>query len=281
VVKDEAARKASADVGSVVKVPVSAGSKPGTPRMLRRGIFFDIENSSRPEHVSTILSHLEIDRATRSIDLFAMGNWQVASPETARLLARHGAHLVHSAPAAGVKDWSDLRIAVAIGIWLASARPDDSVEVVTDDQAFQAVGDVAAGLGVEFRQLSFRALGMSRAPTTARHPGKARRPRRSASRRPTGDDRVRTPRSAARQITSPPGQDGHDAPPDEIRAAVEVLLEASPTGGTLDALANLLKSRGFARPAGSPRLVTSLRRLKEIEVTRAGIVRRAPLAASS
>lgn len=281
MVKDEAARKASADVGAVVTRPVSAGSKPGIPRMLRRGIFFDIENSSRPEHVSTILDHLEIDRATQLIDLFAMGNWKVASPETARLLARHGAHLVHSAPAAGVKDWSDLRIAVAIGIWLASARPDDSVEVVTDDQAFQAVGDVAAGLGVEFRQLSFRALGTSRAATTTRHPGKARRPRGSASRRSTDDDRVRTARLAARQITSAPGHDGHAAPPAEIRAAVEVLLEASPTGGTLGALANLLKSRGFARPPGSPRLVTWLRRLKEIEVTRAGIVRRAPLASSS
>jgi hypothetical protein len=184
VVKDESAGRANVDGGSVVGRPVAVESKPSAARMLRRGIFFDIENSSRPEHVSIILDHLEIDRATQLIDLFAMGNWRAASPATARLLARHGAQLVHSAPAAGVKDWSDLRIAVAIGIWLASARPDDTVEVVTDDQAFQAVGDVAAELGVGFRQLSFRALGTWRVAPTAPHPGKARGPGGNTSRRP-------------------------------------------------------------------------------------------------
>src|SRR4030095_14152938 len=42
---------------------------------------------------------------------------------------------------------------------------------------------------------------------------------------------------------------------------------------TLDALSNALKSRGFRRTPGSPRLITRLRNLKGIEVTRAGIVR--------
>ena len=44
------------------------------------------------------------------------------------------------------------------GVWLAAARPGDTIEIVTDDQAFDAVGDVAASLGVHFRRLSYRGL---------------------------------------------------------------------------------------------------------------------------
>ena len=124
-----------------------AGRMPGPepPRPLpatRRGIFFDVENSSRPEHVAAVLDHLQLNRASHLTDLVAMGNWKVASSETARLLAQRGAQLVHSAPSTGVKDWSDLRIAVAAGVWLAAARPGDVIEIITDDQAFDAVGDV-------------------------------------------------------------------------------------------------------------------------------------------
>jgi len=54
---------------------------------------------------------------------------------------------------------------------------------------------------------------------------------------------------------------------------VDELLLTSPIGVTLDALSNALKSRGFRRPPGSPRLITRLRNLKGIEVTRNGIVR--------
>src|SRR5437899_2646985 len=98
-------------------------------------------------------------------ELVAVGNWRVIGNDTARLLASRGAHLVHSAPSVGVRDWSDLRIAVAAGAWLAAARPGDLLEIVTDDQAFDAVGDVAASLGVRFRRLSYRALaGMGEVP---------------------------------------------------------------------------------------------------------------------
>ena len=88
----------------------------------------------------------------------AVANWRVVGHEAARLLAARGAHLVHSAPSTGVRDWSDLRIAVAAGIWLAAARPGDVIEIVSDDRAFDAVGDVAASLGIEFRRLSYRRL---------------------------------------------------------------------------------------------------------------------------
>src|SRR5207245_3159136 len=125
--------------------------------------FFDVENSSRADHVARVLAHLDIDRMMRTTDLVAVGNWRVVNHDTARLLAERGAHLVHSAPSVGVRDWSDLRIAVDAGVWLAQARPGDLLEIVTDDQAFDAVGDVATSLGVGFRRLSFRALEIGRA----------------------------------------------------------------------------------------------------------------------
>jgi hypothetical protein len=124
----------------------------------RRAIFFDVENSSRAQHVARVLEHLAVDHGEARTDFFAIGNWGVVSDESARLLARHGAQLVHSAPAAGVQDWSDLRIGVAAGVWLGHARAGDRIAIVSDDRAFDAVGDIAAGLGVEFVRLSYRRL---------------------------------------------------------------------------------------------------------------------------
>ena len=43
-------------------------------------------------------------------------------------------------------------------MWLGSARPGDLIEIISDDRAFDAVGDVAALLGVEYRRLSHRGL---------------------------------------------------------------------------------------------------------------------------
>ena len=260
----------------------------------RRGIFFDVENSSRPEHVAAVLDHLKIDHLSRLTDLVAMGNWKVASGDTARLLAQRGAQLVHSAPSTGVKDWSDLRIAVAAGVWLAAARPGDVVEIITDDQAFDAVGDVAAGLGVTFHRLSFRALaGMGLLPAPSALPAELRsggRSGRSRGRGRRGRGGRPDHRPAVSHVSShrPPaahpapahhapaaaaGGTPHTAPAEEIRAVVDELLLTSPIGVTLDALSNALKSRGFRRPPGSPRLITRLRNLKGIEVTRNGIVR--------
>ncbi|MBI3629257.1 MAG: hypothetical protein HY217_06730, partial [Candidatus Rokubacteria bacterium] len=136
-------------------------SPPEPPRPLpasRRAIFFDVENSSRVEHIARLLDHLAIDRMGQTTELVAVGNWKVVAQDTARLLARHGAHLVHSAPSTGVRDWSDLRIAVTAGVWLAGARAGDIAEIISDDRAFDAVGDVAASLGIAFRRLSYRSL---------------------------------------------------------------------------------------------------------------------------
>ena len=124
----------------------------------RRGIFFDVENTSRSQDIEYVLRHLMIDRVGIDTDFTAVGNWRVIGHETARLLAENGANLVHSAPSVGVRDWSDLRIAVAAGVWLAGTRPGDMIDVVSDDQAFDAVGDVASSLGVQYRRLSYRSL---------------------------------------------------------------------------------------------------------------------------
>jgi hypothetical protein len=259
---------------------------------VRRAIFFDVENSSRPEHIAAMLDHLSIDWTTRATELFAVGNWRVIGHESARLLAARGAHLVHSAPSTGVRDWSDLRIAVAAGAWLASGRPGDTVEIISDDQAFDAVGDVAASLGVTFHRMSFRKLaGLAGAPVPVEvrtgEPSRSRRRRRGGrrdGRRPHHRPEARTehprPAPVPMHVAPPPPPpaprgvpEPHTAPADEIVATVEDLLATSPEGVKLDTLANALKERGFRRPPGSPRLITRLRHLKSLEVTPSGIVR--------
>jgi len=232
---------------------------------MRRAVIFDVENSSRVEHIARMLEHLGLGTLDRQTRLMAVGNWGVIGYDTARLLARHGAELVHTAPAFGVKDWSDLRIAVTAGIWLAGARPGDVLDIITDDQAFDAVGDVAAGRGVDFHRLSYRALVGARqiAPRGPASDGGARRRR-------TGRRRVRTAaRSPGRSANAPQA-----APPDEILAVLnEMLAGARGQPVTIDALSSALKARGFSRPPGSPRLVTRLRQMKDIEVSPSGAIR--------
>jgi hypothetical protein len=54
---------------------------------------------------------------------------------------------------------------------------------------------------------------------------------------------------------------------------VRALIEASPRRSVvIDAVANALKSRGFQRPPGSPRLVTRLRRIRELQVSPSGTI---------
>lgn len=255
----------------------------------RRAIFFDVENTSRAAHIARVIEHLAVDRAGQRTDFVAVGNWRVIGHDTARLLARHGAHLVHSAPSVGVRDWSDLRIAVAAGVWLASARPGDAVEIVSDDRAFDAVGDVSASLGIAFRRLSFRVLAgeaarpddaVERAPRE-QSTGRGRHPRRG--RRGSWSDRkAPTHPAAAARAAQPPApshaarpveDEPHTAPHDELVTIVQDMIQAAPGRVvTIDTLANALKSRGFSRPAGSPRLGTRLRRIKELTVSRNGAI---------
>jgi len=240
----------------------------------RRAVFFDVENTSRAEHIARVLAHLELDWLHHATELVAVGNWRVIGHETARLLASRGAHLVHSAPSVGVRDWSDLRIAVAAGAWLAAARPGDLLEIVTDDQAFDAVGDVAASLGVRFRRLSYRALaGMGEVPRVEPARERPSRRRRRGSRRGGGPRPAAVPAEAPGPNGGAPAEP-HTAPHDELLAVARELVTASPERAvSIDALSNALKERGFRRTPGSPRLVTRLRRIKELEVNRQGTVR--------
>jgi len=259
-----------------------------------RAIFFDVENTSRAAHIARVIEHLAVDRVGRRTDFVAVGNWRVIGHDTARLLARHGAHLVHSAPSVGVRDWSDLRIAVAAGVWLASARPGDVIEIVSDDRAFDAVGDVSTSLGIAFRRLSFRGLtgdGPRPAEVVESAPGQAASGGRHHSRRRGRGgwrDRPTAPRSEAASSPPPPArthvprpqvpqpqlaEEPHTAPLDELVTIVQDLVKnASGRVVTIDTLANALKSRGFSRPPGSPRLITRLRRIKELTVSRSGAI---------
>jgi len=251
----------------------------------RRAVFFDVENTSRAEHIARVIEHLGIDRLSLRTDFVAVGNWRVIGHDTARLLARHGAHLVHSAPSVGVRDWSDLRIAVGAGVWLGSARPGDMIEIVSDDRAFDAVGDVSASLGITFRRLSYRGLTGAAARQEevakrepgepARGRGRGGRGRRGSWREPPAPPRpahAAAPAPRALDARQPAGEP-HTAPHDELVGIVRDLISAA--GGrvvTLDTLANTLKSRGFSRPPGSPRLVTRLRRIKELVISRSGAI---------
>jgi hypothetical protein len=260
----------------------------------RRGIFFDVENTSRPQDIDRVLRYLMIDRVGIDTDFMAVGNWRVIGHDTARMLAQNGANLVHSAPSTGVRDWSDLRIAVGAGVWLAATRPGDMIDIVSDDQAFDAVGDVAASLGVQYRRLSYRSIsGHVAAERTERaesSAGDSRSRRRRRGGRGRYDDRRhddrRSPEPARyhaapqpRPHTPPPpaavedDAEAHTAPHDDLIDVVRGLMVHSPGGVSLDQLANGLREHGFRRTPGSPRLITRLKRIKELEVSRNGLIR--------
>jgi hypothetical protein len=265
------------ELAFAARVPPPAPSLPLPAN--RRAIFFDVENASQPGRIAQVVEHLAIDRLGSRTEFVAVGNWRVIGHETARMLARHGAQLVHSAPSTGVRDWSDLRIAVSAGAWLAAARPGDVLEIVSDDRAFDAVGDVAAGLGIAFRRLSSRSL----TDTREEAPRDAPEPRRSRGhgRRSTRTGRasvvaVAEPRRAEPRHHEPaplPPAGAHTAPHDEIIDIVRELAQGSSNGAVLiDTIERTLKARGFARPPGSPRLVTRLRRIKELSVSPTGMI---------
>jgi hypothetical protein len=254
----------------------------------RHAIFFDVENTSNPAHIDRVVERLAIDRADRSTEFFAVGNWRVIGHETGRVLARFGAQLMHSAPSTGVRDWSDLRIAVSAGVWLAGARTGDLLEIVSDDRAFDAVGDVAAALGISFRRLTARTLAGA-VPVESSRPASGDRGRRRGRRgrrggRPVGAEseprRVEPSRHVPPPVVAEPDE-AHSAPHDELVLVVRELAERSPSGTVLiDNVARTLKARGFSRPPGSPRLVTRLRRIKELMVSPTGMISLVPDAMS-
>jgi hypothetical protein len=274
-------------------------------------IFIDVENTSNETALVRVVEHLQIDRVQQDTELIAVGNWKSVGARAARRLAAFGARLLHSAPSPGVRDWSDLAIAVAAGQRLATARPGDVLEIVSDDRAFDAVGDAAAAAGIVFHRLSHRTVTAAPAAETTPAPRSRRRGRRgrggkqpakattvagaeaavtkaAPSTAPARNSRRRSRRgrgkapvapaatkaAATRPSRSPATTDeeAHAASHDKIIAALERLSKA--TGSTtIDALANALRGESFQRPSGSPRLITRLRRLKDVEVSASGQVR--------
>jgi len=249
----------------------------------RHAIFFDVENTSHPAHIEGVIERLAIDHLGRSTEFVAVGNWRVIGHETARLLARRGAQLVHSAPSTGVRDWSDLRIAVSAGVWLAGAHPGDVLEIVSDDRAFDAVGDVATALGITFHRLTARTLGGAAsaepsraAPAAERGPRRGRRGRRGG-RAPAAGAEARRAEPVRQEPERDHVEEAHTAPHDELVLVVRELASRTTNGAVLiDNVARTLKARGFSRPPGSPRLVTRLRRIKELSVSPTGMITLAP-----
>ena len=174
----------------------------------------------------------------------------------------------------------------------------DLIEIISDDRAFDAVGDVAAVLGVEYRRLSYRnltaglAASAEEAPAAeAPAPREGRGGRRGGRGRRRGgrggrrfDQGGRGPMPARSSTPSPPpparaaeparshGEpDAHTAPHDELVEVVRELADHAPNGAVLiDTLARALKERGFSRPPGSPRLITRLRRIRQLVVSQTG-----------
>jgi len=251
----------------------------------RHAVFIDVENTSSEGDLSRVLEDLRIDRNTT--DVTAVGNWRVVGQQLGRMLAQRGAHLLHSAPAPRVPDWSDLWIAVTAGMWLGRAAPGDSICILSDDRAFDAVGDAAARLGVSFRRITYRSSGaaaVERASDEGHTGGRRRRRRRRGEAAAPSHGRTHAAhapahapaaRAASPSAASPSAEEErHAASLDQIRAAIARLTAADPSRGVnLDALTVALKAEGFQRPPGSPRLVTRLRRIKDVELLPNGRVR--------
>ena len=251
---------------------------PSVPAPRRRAVFIDVENTSSEVDLLRVIDELKIDRAAQPTEVTAAGNWKSVGQKLARRLAGLGAQLVHSAPAIGVRDWSDLWIAVAAGCWLGQAQPGDRLDIISDDRAFDAVGDAAAARGVDFHRISYRTSSSVSHSAWVKEPTQRRSRRGGRHRRPVGEHPVRTqpPASAPKEPDSAAAMhgEGHAASHEQIIDAVARLSGGSSGRWVnLDMLANALKTEGFTRPPGSPRLVTRVRKLKELEVSSNGMVR--------
>jgi len=298
------AKKPSAPVTKAKKARV-AHPKPTVAavalRPPRRAIFIDVENTTSEAALFDAVESLKIDRREQPVELTAVGNWRAVGPLVARRLCALGAQLVHSAPARGVRDWSDLWIAVAAGCWLGRATAGDVLEIISNDRAFDAVGDAAAARGVVFRRIQHQ-----RGTVAAEPAAEPRRPRRTRAGRHHGRRHGKNgpaPQAAAPAGTTPhlrpapvrpapshpapprpaaPVEEPHGANRDQIIAVIRRLTHNEPGRWVnLDVLEKELKQEGFSRPPGSPRLVTRLRSIKDVEVDAHGRVRIARAAADA
>lgn len=285
-----ATRKKTKSAAVTTKAPArtrrtKVAARAPAARVARRAVFIDVENTSSEASLFETIESLAIDRSVQPTELAAVGNWRTVGPTVGRRLGALGAQLVHSAPARGVRDWSDLWIAVAAGCWLGQAAPGDVLEIVSNDRAFDAVADAAAARGVIFRRLQHRhgatVAAESAEPRTPSARGGRRRGGRSrGQRRPAAAAAPLRPsaapaRAPAAQTASASASAGpHGASAAQMAELIHRLTNGEPGRWiNLDVLEKALKAEGFARPPGSPRLVTRLRALKEMEIDSHGRVR--------
>lgn len=298
--KKPRAKRARAPKPAPVTEAVAVPAPVAVPRGPRRMVFIDVENTSSEADLLRVLDELQIRDLGATCELTAIGNWRVVGQGLGRSLAGRGAHLVHSAPAVRVSDWSDLWIAVHAGIWLGRAQPGDSLEIVSHDRAFDAVGDAATRLGVTFRRITYRGQPSVAERESASTEGAASRSSRRRGgrgrRAPAPPPRSPLPQPSSATAHPPPpralapappahaaheaasagseGGEPHSASHEQIRAIIARLTTADPGAGVgLDRLTVALKAAGFQRPPGSPRLVTRLRRMSDLEVLQSGRVR--------
>jgi hypothetical protein len=288
--KTEQPPASTAHDGAPAAATAPGPDESGRERRPRRLVLIDVENASNESELIARLESLHIDHSEQATEIHALGNWRLASIHVARRLASLGVSLLHTAPAAGVRDWSDLRLAVTAGCWLAEAVPGDKLEILSNDQAFDAVGDAAAARGVAFQRIQHGAGGSAARRGGSPRGASARANRdRAAPRTPpvapaaSTAEPVPAPSSApaaappAHATPQPVPSEPRGASRDQLIAAIRDLSRDSPGRWLqLDAVGEALKARGFSRPPGSPRLVTRLRLLKELEVSAAGRVRIRP-----
>lgn len=300
------AKRTRSNVEVISRVPAARrGAGIALDRIPSRAVFIDVENTSSEDDLFEVIEALNIDRAVQPTEVTAVGNWRAIGQRLARRLAGMGAQLVHTAPNATVKDWSDLWIAVAAGCWLGTALPGDVLEIVSNDRAFDAVGDAAAARGVVYRRLLHKrgahAAATAAAAAEEEEPKRRRRSRGGRRRRGRGNgassapatSHAATPHAAATHHPAPaphapaahhaPAKphggrhqevEPHGATRDQMVSVISRLGGGDPSRWiNLDVLEKELKAEGFARPPGSPRLVTRLRTLKDVEIDSHGRVR--------
>ena len=169
---------------------------------------------------------------------------------------------MHSAPATGVSDWSDLWIAVAAGCWLGAAQPGDLLEIVSNDRAFDAVGDAAAARGVVYHRLLHKRgahAAVSAEDDDADEPKRRRRSRGGRRRRGRGTasapvEQAPAPRPAAasapRHVAAPAARTAQPKP--AHRAPSHPPLHDEAHGATRDQIVSVIGRLSGSDPrAGS------------------------------
>ena len=176
----------------------------------RRAIFIDVENTSSEDDLLRGARGVEASTAARnppSSPRSATGAPSASAWPPPRSASARSSCTAR--PATGVRDWSDLWIAVAAGCWLGEAQPGDVLEIVSNDRAFDAVGDAAAARGVVYRRLLHK-RGSQAAAAAADEDEEPKRRRRSRGvapaprtrhRRPRRPSQSPAPRRAARRVT--------------------------------------------------------------------------------